>query len=312
MRIRFGEAIDLYIGDLARRSKAQSTRDSYRRLLNDFAELVRDKDVDQLHLADYERFLDRWTNGEPSTLAAGVSLVRGFSRFLWERGYAGSNVADPLKRPRRKRPEDLDVVTVTREDVERLIAACVTWQETLCIATAVYCGARRGALARVRRRDVDLVRGSISFFEKGGKRITKPLPTEYLALLREAEQYGIWRGPDDYLIPNRRPNAVRRAERSDKVIWDTVKVVARRAGVTTHVHALRAAFAVQFDSAHPDQVVALKELLGHARLETTLIYLRRKDKAAAMEAVRDLSWGSSVFSESAGKAHTGFEPVPPP
>jgi hypothetical protein len=30
-----------------------------------------------------------------------------------------------------------------------------------------------------------------------------------------------------------------------------------------------------------------------------------------MEAVRDLSWGSG-FESPAVKAHTGFEPVPPP
>jgi hypothetical protein len=38
-------------------------------------------------------------------------------------------------------------------------------------------------------------------------------------------------------------------------------------------------------------VLALKELMGHNRIETTLVYLRRKDKAKAMESVRDLSWG---------------------
>ena len=74
---------------------------------------------------------------------------------------------------------------------------------------------------------------------------------------------------------------------------------------------------------------ALKELMGHARMETTLVYLRRKDKSRAMEVVRDLSWGGAgrfVFppSEEAARkkpsisrgffeeAHTGFEPVPPP
>jgi hypothetical protein len=31
--------------------------------------------------------------------------------------------------------------------------------------------------------------------------------------------------------------------------------------------------------------------MGHNRIETTLVYLRRKDKAKAMESVRDLSWG---------------------
>jgi site-specific recombinase XerD len=127
-----------------------------------------------------------------------------------------------------------------------------------------------------------------------------------------ADGHGVWAGAEDYLIPNRRPASVRRAERSDKVIWETIKRVAARAGIRAHVHAFRAAFAVQFDEAHPDQVIALKELMGHTRIETTLVYLRRKDKARAMEAVRDLSWRSNVFPEEAKEAHTGFEPVPPP
>ena len=121
--------------------------------------------------------------------------------------------------------------------------------------------------------------------------IVKPLPDEYVEILRAAQSEGVWKRPDDYLIPNRRPGAVRRAERSDKVIWETVRKVAARARVTSTVHALRAAFAVQFDEANPDQLIALKELMGHERIETTLVYLRRKNRAKAMEAVRTLSWG---------------------
>jgi integrase len=312
VQMTFGRVIDVYIGDLARRGRQQTTRDSYRRLLNDFAETVRDKPPEQLELADYERFLDRWTDSSPSTLASGVSLVRGFSRFLYERGIAAEDVAYPLQRPRRKRPEDLDVVTVSGEDVLKLLDACEDWQELLCVASAAYLGPRRGALARVRRGDVDLVHGTIRFLEKGGKVATKPLPNEYLTLLVAAEQHGLWSSGGDYLIPNRRPASVRRVERSDKVIWETVKRVAARAGVRAHVHALRAAFAVQFDEAHPDQVIALKELMGHNRIETTLVYLRRKDRAKAMEQVRDLSWRRSGFESQALEAHTGFEPVPPP
>jgi integrase len=166
----------------------------------------------------------------------------------------------------------------------------------------------------------------IRFVEKGRKVITKPLLAEYEAILCAAIEAGVWKSDTDYLILNRRPGAVRRDERSDKVIWETVKTVARRAGV---VHALRAAFAVQFDEANPNNVIALKELLGHARIDQTLVYLRRKDKQKAMDAVRTLSWGGAghyVFApreEAAYKkpplsrgfgeeAHTGFEPVPPP
>ena len=88
--------------------------------------------------------------------------------------------------------------------------------------------------------------------------MTKPVPDEYAEVLRAAQTAGIWRSAEDYLIPNRRPGAVRRTERSDKVIWETVTKVARRAGVEAHTHALRAAFAVQFDDANPDQLIALK------------------------------------------------------
>jgi hypothetical protein len=60
--------------------------------------------------------------------------------------------------------------------------------------------------------------------------------------------------------------------------------------------------------------------MGHTRIETTLVYLRRKDRAKAMESVRDLSWGvyepthkrPPGLSSQAQEAHTGFEPVPPP
>jgi integrase len=116
---------------------------------------------------------------------------------------------------------------------------------------------------------------------------------ELVAILRAARGSNeVAVGPAEYVIPNRRPASVRRSERSPKVIWETVRCVAGRAKVRSHAHALRAAFAVRFDEAHPDQLLALKDLLGHARLETALVYLRRRKKQLAMERVRDLSWGS--------------------
>ncbi len=310
--MRLGDAIDLYLGDLARRGRRPATLAAYARLLNHFADDARVDEVAALELVEYERFLNRWVGSSPSTLASKVSLVRGFSRFVWERGLAEEDVGYSLRRPKRLAAEDLQVVTISGEDVRRMLEATQDWQELLCVATAAYLGPRRRALALARRADADLQKRTIRFVEKGGKVVVKPMPDEYVAILRAAEENGVWSSAEDYLIPNRRPASVRRSERSDKVIWDTVKRVAARVGVVAHVHAFRAAFAVQFDETHPDHVIALKELMGHSRLETTLIYLRRKNKARAMEVVRDLSWGSCVFPSKAEEAHTGFEPVPPP
>ena len=54
-----------------------------------------------------------------------------------------------IQRPRRKRPEDLAVVTVGEREVRRLFEACEDWDEILCFACLAYLGPRRNAAARV-------------------------------------------------------------------------------------------------------------------------------------------------------------------
>jgi hypothetical protein len=65
---------------------------------------------------------------------------------------------------------------------------------------------------------------------------------------------------------------------------------------------------VRFLETHPGEVEALQRLMGHSKMETTQIYLRRVDRERAMERVRDLSWGAP-FGAMGEKARTGFEPV---
>ena len=78
------------------------------------------------------------------------------------------------------------------------------------------------------------------------------MPYELLEILRAAvESAEVACKADDYVIPNRRPASVRRAERSNKIIWETVQRVATRVGVRATVHALRRAFAVAFLTSHP-------------------------------------------------------------
>ena len=48
--------------------------------------------------------------------------------------------------------------------------------------------------------------------------------------------------------------------------------------------------------------------MNHSRIDTTQVYLKALNRSKAMEAVRDLRWGSG-FVENAVEAHTGFEPV---
>lgn len=314
--MRHARALDLYEDDLALRGKSPRTRSSYRWQLEQYADFIDphgERDVRADTEEDCRRFLGRWRNAKPATLAQRVSILRGYFAFLERHGHIdrGCSPMREIDRPPRTRPEYLDVVTTAGSDVTRLIEACRDWQELICLGAAAYLGRRRTALAEARRGDLDLERGFVRFLDKNRKVIDQPVPDEFLAVLRAAEAAGVWDGPEDYLIPNRRKLTTNPKGRSSKIVYETVKKVAKRARVRTHVHALRAAFAVQFLETHPGEIEVVKELLAHDRIETTMVYLRRMNRARAMESVRDLKWSAngSVLSPRAVEAHTGFEPV---
>ena len=312
-------AIDAYDADLGRRGMSPATRLKYRQILDLFAARYDRVRPDQITADECRDFLALWTRprpprkgtrkplgpASPNTLALHHTIVKGFFAFLYDEELIEQNPMERVKPPKRRRPEDLDVVTTAAGDVARLINACDDLDELLCIGTLAYMGPRRSAAANLRRHDLDLDAGLARFKEKGGKVIVKPIPEPLLELYRTADDDGLWLSPLDYVIPNRRRTRSQET-RSPKVVYQILQRVAARARVLTHPHALRRAFAVQFDDQHPDQVLALRELLGHTRLETTQLYLRRKDKARAMEQVRDLSFALPP------KPHVppaGFEPA---
>jgi integrase len=314
--VRLARAIDLWTGELARAGRTPSTRASYERYLFKLVtQLERsrpDIDAREVTTNDCRAFLDRWNGRSASTVCSIHSALSGLFRWLYLEGEIDVNPLVRIPRPRRPRPDDVDVVIVTPSDVEKMLRASEDWQELLCMSVLSYLGPRRDSASRLRWRDVDLAEGTIRFREKGSKVSVKPMPRELHGILWSASESGqVMCGADDYVIPNRRPGAVRRVERSNKIIWETVLRVAERVGVRATVHSLRRAFAVAFLTSHPGAIEALQALMNHARIDTTQVYLRALNRSKAMEAVRDLSWGLG-FEAEAVKAHTGFEPVPPP
>ena len=162
--------------------------------------------------------------------------------------------------------------------------------------------------------------GSVLLAQDGHRLLVANAGSGDVSVLTVAETLSL----EDYLVP---PEGYlqRKGERDDRVIWRLVKRVAARSGVDAHVHALRGAFAAYYLSLHPGDVEALKELLGHRSIATTQVYLRKFDKATAMERVRSLSWddvaksgdgaatetsqsAAKVFESLAGVGAGGFEP----
>jgi integrase/recombinase XerD len=264
--------------------------------------------IEDLRPADCRAFLDHWREKAPGTRYHSWAVLSSFFGWLYRTGELEVNPMARIEPPKRQRPTELPVTTVSEADVGQLFDACQTWRELLCLSTLAYLGPRRAAASALRRCDLDLKRGTIRFREKGSKVIVKPIPHEFAALLQAAISADVIEDrPDAYIIPMIREQR-REGDRDDRIIWRTVKRLGARAGVEVHPHSLRAAFAVKFLETHPGEVEALQRLMGHSKMETTQIYLRRLDRERAMERVRDLSWGSP-FASIAREARSGFEPL---
>ncbi len=299
-------ATDLFLDDLLSRGYSQRTVDTYRRLLDNLSDSVpADYDVGQVTEDDCRKFFTRFNRKAAGTRAHAFSVLSSFFKWLYFTEKIKRNPLDRMTRPKRIPSEDLDVLTLSSADVRNLLEHASTWSERIALNVLAYLGPRRHAVAMLRLRDYDEPRGRIKFHEKGGKTIWKRAPTKLVDVLNAALADGVYtEGPDSYLIPPEGPLS-RSGDRDDRVIWRLVKKVADRAGVDAHVHALRAAFAVFYLEQPGADPLALKDLLGHRSFATTQVYLRKRDKEAAMDSVVTLDWGDNTeaaeVSQLAGK-----------
>jgi integrase len=326
-------AIDDFIGDCRRLGWSERSIATYERTLFEFADrLPRDYDVDKINDDDVRRYLATKRHLAPGTVAGIEAHLSSWLKWLYLERKIARNPMDRLARTRRVAAEDLDVVSIDTDGVRLLLAESRrggSWAECNATHIACYLGPRRKAIAGLRAsRDYDPATGMIRFREKGAKIIWKPAPHELRGVLDASLAAGaIHQPPYDYLVPPEGYLDPRKTVRDDRVIWRVIKRVADRAGVPVHVHALRAAFACFYLEQNPDDLIGLKELLGHRSIQTTLVYLRRLNKQTRMERVRSLSYavadaddGAAVgfpqragiaLASSSGVGARGFEPLLP-
>lgn len=316
-------AVDLYLGELARQGRAPKTLASYQRTLDKLADMYPHHDVEDLTATMVRRFLDTYrfnaksggnVPNSPTTIGQRITHVDCFFEWLHGEELIPRVPSERIKRPKKQSAVENDnVVTISSEDGRLLLLAAreMPWPERIALNVALLTGARREALAQLRRSDYDPFGRTLTFHEKGSKTIVKPCPDPLASVLDAAIFAGIYQEDDDYLIPSlaqqRRPGP-----RDPRIVSRLVARVAKKAGVKTHVHALRAAFAVSFlEEMGTDHLFALQQLLGHARGETTNVYLRRLDRRRSMETVRGFTFGlesAEVFEANDVAEKEGFEP----
>ncbi len=317
-------ALDEWLDDLERRDFSAKTVRDYSRVVGKFVDsLPRDLDISKVTLDQHIRpHMRQWRHLAPGTKAAYEAPFCEWFKWLYKEAKITRSPVEHLARTRRMPSDELDVTSVSEDEVRLLLFHAETWAERLTINVLAYLGPRRHALAMLKVSDYDRARQRIRFREKGGKTIYKPIPADLDALIESAMAAGVYEH-QDYLIPPEGPLS-KKGDRDDRCIWRIVKKVAGRAGIEAHTHSLRAAFACFYLAENPGDIVGLGNLLGHKQLATTQIYLRKANKQAAMEPVRSLSWGVSSLGdvpspdfpqiagirkgESLGVGAGGFEP----
>lgn len=158
-------------------------------------------------------------------------------------------------------------VVLNGSEVKALMAACKLLKHRLIIGLCYGCGLRCSEVRNLQLGDVDLERGMLHVKQgKGSKDRCIPLGK---MLCRGIAQYISAQHPRKYLFEGNQEECM--SQRGTQ--W-VVSQAVKRAGVRkeVHTHTLRHSYATHLLEQGVN-ILIIKELLGHAHIETTMVYL---------------------------------------
>ena len=257
----------MMLEELQRRNYSDSTVRVYLATIRDFAKHF-DRPPDRLgaeHIRRFQVYLLKEKKLAVASVKQRASALRFFFVKTLKRPYMLEHIPYP-KQPRR-----LPTV-LSEEEVARLIDAASNLLHRAMLMTLYSTGVRRAELCRLKVSDVDSTRMILHIREgKGGCDRDVPLSPTLLETLRE---YWRWMKPKTYLFPGTVKNWRSDVPITDKIPWHACREAAKRAGIEKRVtpHILRHSYATHLLEAGAD-LRTIQILLGHAKLEHTVLYL---------------------------------------
>ncbi len=253
--------------ELQRRNYSHRTAKTYVRIVREFATYFH-QPPDKLgpeQIRQYQAHLFQAKKLAPATVSQYVSALR----FLFVKTLRRHFLAEyiPFPKSRQRLP-----TVLSPEEVTRLIdAACNLYHRTL-LMTLYSTAMRRAELCRLKVHDIDSQRMLIRINQgKGGRDRDVPLSPKLLETLRV---YWRWMQPTTFLFPGTVKGVRADVPISVNTVWLACRQAAQRAGITKRLspHSLRHSCASHLLEAGAD-LRTIQVLLGHSRLEHTLLYL---------------------------------------
>jgi integrase/recombinase XerD len=258
--------------ELQRRNYSHRTARTYVRIVRDFAEHFH-QPPDKLgpeQIRQYQAHLFQTKKLTPATVSQYVSALR----FLFIKTLRRHFLAEfiPFPKSRKRLP-----TVLSPEEVTRLIDSARNLYHRTLLMTLYSTAIRRAELCRLKVRDVDSERMMIRIDQgKGSRDREVPLSPKLLETLRV---YWRWMKPKTFLFPGTVKGSRADVPISVNTVWLACRQAAQAAGITKRFspHSLRHSCASHLLEAGAD-LRTIQVLLGHSRLEHTLVYLHLSHK----------------------------------
>jgi site-specific recombinase XerD len=263
-RPEFSEVLNDLTRHLSLNGRVESTQISYARAVRDLMEATGKVPLDCAeqevirHLTDYR---DRY-NLSSSALNSRISGIK----YLYREVYRRLDIIVDLPNPRRARLQG-DILTA--EEVGRLFDGVRSIKHLAVLHLLYDTGLRARELATLRMSDFDGKQGVLTVRHgKGDKARVVPYGQQTRETLNE---YFRQEHPKDALFTG----ATTGEMFTVRAVQYVVNQAYKRSGLTKriHPHTLRHSFAVHYLN-NGGSLLRLQQLLGHAHLSTTLIYLK--------------------------------------
>ena len=208
-----------------------------------------------------------------------ISVLHSFFGWAEAEDYVDTDPSRRIQRPPKRRPR---VKRATANDLTR-VRAVAMGRERPPILLMEGVGLRSAEVRGCRWKDIDLERRIVLVQRKGGNWQSVPLDPE-VALELRISLHEFEPDPDDYVFTvevevwinaHTRERRLKdpKQPRSAQALWRMVKRVCERAGVESlSPHPLRRGYANRFLQESERDMYALRDLMGHARIETTQLY----------------------------------------
>lgn len=268
------DAVKHYIASRHVEGLSKKTLERYVSALNMFFQEVR-KPLDEIKTNDIRAYLyklqasGRQANG---TLDGTRGMLSVFFSWCVDEGYIVRNPAKPI---RPIRAEQKERQYLSDEELERVRDACNDITESAIIEFLYSTGCRVGELVILKKSDINFSTHEVKLFGKGSKHRTSYMNAKCEHTLRK---YLLSRDDDSesLFVAKRKPHGAYTNRGVEKLI----QKIGERANLPFNLvpHILRhttATHALQ----HGMDITEIQKLLGHSKLETTMIYAKTTEES---------------------------------